>query len=595
MDETIGVKGGYNDRRRMLKISREQKKKLRELQEKKELRELEKKVRKQQIFTLIKTLPIAIGGGTIKTLYDVGTGKKEVDKQSEYSKWRIKEYDADFTTRAKRQSDVSKQETKQVTIIRKDGRKIVVEIPVEVKVLDNIPIKDHDVIYEEKLEKEIEKQQEKKEKETEEKNKDKEIISVSIKEEKSEKKRKKKEVKSSEEEKISDQEIISIDSKSKNEKIIETKNDDKTEIIEKVSKNIEFDDLDDKLREKLSRLKSRKIIDEYEKQLKDIRYDLRRLVSDYNVLVKEEETAMTSRELDDILDRLNEVIVRVEKLKNRIQIDNLDKYDDNYIYTLIEDYLLEFKDKRVVSEIKDSPLYILISEKLDELDSRKDELKGKVSSKKDELAIKEEDFDLLKEKFYRVDKINKSLEEFQKEQERLLKDVQEKVANSVTESERVRVEIEAMSRQSRRLLRRLTLAMLYPGSRAARGMAIATSTYLRFARQLLAPTTVTRRYRVVEVVDYSRDIEYSIKSINDAIDLLKNSDKQIDSLIYQIKAEFGDYLGVFKEYDQLLSNLEKIKTDLHEKEYEMEKVKRAQERELEKNNAKVLTRGEFPM
>ena len=128
-----------------------------------------------------------------------------------------------------------------------------------------------------------------------------------------------------------------------------------------------------------------------------------------------------------------------------------------------------------------------------------------------------------------------------------------------------------------------------------KGMAISTASYIHFARQLLNPTTTTKKYKVIEVNDYSRDIENSIKTIDEANSLLYKTDQQIDTLISQVKYEFQDYIGVFGECDQLLNNLYRIKNDLREKEYEMEKIKKAQERELEKNNAKVLTRGEYPM
>lgn len=349
------------------------------------------------------------------------------------------------------------------------------------------------------------------------------------------------------------------------------------------------------MKDELDKIKARKIIDEYEKQLKDIRYELRQLIYEYNVLEAENSNAITSKEVEDILARLSEVIWRVEELKNKIRIENLDKYDDNYIYTLIEDYLLEFKDKQVISEIKDSPLYVLIEEKLDELDQKKDDLDKRVKDKKYELIKKEEDFEVLKEKYYRIDKINKELIDFQKEQDALLKEIRNKIDNAVDVSERVQVEIEAMSRQSRRLLRRLTLAMMFPGTRAARGLSLTTAAYIHFVRQLMNPTTVTRRYRVVSVTDYSRDIENSISSIDDAVNMLDKTDEQVDKLISQIKSEFKDYIGVIKECDELLSNLQKVKNDLSEKEYEMQKLKQAQELELERNNAKVLTRGEYQL
>ncbi len=580
MDETIGAKGGYNDRRRTLIITNKQKEKLKEKQQEKELKELEEKVKKQQIYTLIKSLPIAIGGGTFKILYDIGTGKKNIDKQEEYSKWKVKEYDADMSVKSRQEKEYEKKK-KKVVVIQPDGRKVVVLVPIEEdkKEIDHSIVEDKKEEKKKILEEEINKQEEvikgnnkKQEKEIE---KEKEI---------------KKEVIEYEEIKETKKEKEDISSKKQEENILKTE----TKEIEK-EENISFDDLTPAMKDKLDKLKARKIIDEYSKQLKDIRYDLRKLISEYNVLVDEKDNAITSKEMEDILDKLSEIIWKVDELKSKIQIDNLDKYDDNYIYTLIEDYLTEFKDKKLISEIKDSPLYIMIAEKLDELDKRKDELNKEVNDKKDELVEKEIDFDKLKEKYYSIDKFNKELIEFQKQQDALLKEVQEKVANAVTVSERVQVEMEAMNLQSRRLLRRLTMAMLFPGTRIARGTALTTAAYLSFVRQILNPRTTTRRYRVINVEDYSSDIEYTISSIEDAIGMLGKTSKQVDKLISQIYDEFKDYIGVIKECDELLSNLQKIKSDLAEKEYEMERVKKAQERELEKNNAKVLTRGEYPM
>ena len=48
MDETIGVKGGHNDRRRTIVITKRNKKKLEEYEEERYIRDLEKKVKRQQ-------------------------------------------------------------------------------------------------------------------------------------------------------------------------------------------------------------------------------------------------------------------------------------------------------------------------------------------------------------------------------------------------------------------------------------------------------------------------------------------------------------------------------------------------------------------
>ena len=592
MDETIGSKGGYNDRRRSLVISSNQKKKLRAIQKEKELKELEADVKKKQIYTMIKSLPIAVAGGTFKILYDTATGKKDIDKQEEYSKWRIKEYDTDFSTRERGEKPVK---TKVVVVIEPDGHKVTIRVPIiEDDKIVEIPLHEKDVIISPKYKedkkddikvvaKQEEKKQEEKKQEIKVETKKEETINVNVEKKQEEiNNKKQKEGKFS----FGVAEDIQPEKNTKEE----LKEINKSNFVSDI-----FIGLSEKEKEKLSKLQARKIIDEYEKQLKDIRYELRLLVFDYNILVDEGDKAIKSEELDSILERLNELIIKIESLKDKIQIDNLDKYDDNYIYTLIEDYLVEFKDKRVVNEIKDSPLYIMISEKLDEIDRKKDTFKEDLEEKREEKKLQEEDFEKLREKYYKVDKINKDLLNFQNEQDALLKDIQEKVRNAVTVSERVQVEVQAMNISTRRLLRMLRRSLLFPVPRAGRAAAAQTALYLSFMRQILNPPTTTRRYRVITVEDYSRDIEYSIKSLENALDLLSKTSKQVDKFILQIKDEFKDYLGVLPECDELLHNLEKVKSDLREKEYEMEKIKKEQEKELEKNNAKVLTRGEYPM
>ena len=52
---------------------------------------------------------------------------------------------------------------------------------------------------------------------------------------------------------------------------------------------------------------------------------------------------------------------------------------------------------------------------------------------------------------------------------------------------------------------------------------------------------------------------------------------------------------MISEYDSMLNNLYRIRKDVFEKEYEMERLKAQQEKQLEINNAKVLSRGSYPV
>ena len=539
MNEAIGVKGGRNDRKRVRIIQKKRKKRENEERDK-NLEELEKSVKKRQIYTLVKTLPIVVLGGTVKTFYDTANGKKK-DLEEEGSKWKIKEYDQDISSKTEEEflEEKRKKQQRKRILTTPFGEEVVVTVFEGGKklfggVLDEVSL---------------------------EQKKD----SIS-------------------------------DAK---EALGEVKEGSRGEVFqersfsEEAMTDISLDELTPRERETFYKLKSRRIIEEFEKELKDIRYDLRRVIYEYNVLVQEDENVTFSKDAEIILDRLSDVILKIEELKSHIQIDRLEEYDSNYIYYLIEGYMKEFHDKRVVDEMKDSSLYILISEKLEELDKKKGEFSHEVSSQKEELEEREESFQKLQEKFYSIERLNKDLYDFQKEQDRLLREVQEKVRNSLSVTEKVEVEFRAMDRQSRRLMRMLAFQMFLPGARFGRGVAASTASYLYFVRQILNPETTTKKYRVITVEDYSEDILNAISSLEDASLLLQKTSSQIDRILSEIYEKYGDYIGVFPECDSMISNLLKIKSEVEEKEYEMEVLRKKQERELERNNAKVKERGQY--
>ncbi|MBR5370282.1 MAG: hypothetical protein IK137_03145 [Bacilli bacterium] len=152
-----------------------------------------------------------------------------------------------------------------------------------------------------------------------------------------------------------------------------------------------------------------------------------------------------------------------------------------------------------------------------------------------------------------------------------------------------------MNIHTRMLLRRLSLMMLIPGRRGAKALSLMYAIYANMARYMVNPKTVTKKYRDVIVYDYSKDIEKSINSIEDITNDLSKANKDIDKLITKIKEDFSEYIGVNKDCDELLSNLEKVKSNFKEKEYELEQIKLKQEKELERNNAKMLKKGTYPM
>ena len=561
MNETIGEKGGYNDRRRSLKIQNEQKKKKEQALIEREVKELEKKVKKQQVLTLVKTLPIVIVGGTLKIIYDTAKKGDSLTDIREKSDGYVNPFikDSEDYVRGKVTTKVVKTN---------DGGKVIVSVPVsdsdgKKSIIEDLLFPGH----------------------SEEK---KFIYEGNVNEG----------VKHTDQTNLTDTPTKVIFNGNEYVSSPEVRNDYSTpKIIDYSDYDLELDSdkLPDYIRDTLEKLKSHKLISEYEKELKDIRYDLRQLIYEYSVLVDDSEKISNNQDADIILERLSSVIDKIDELKNRIKIDEIEKYDDNYIYYLIEDYLGEFSEGKAISTIKDSPLYIEIASKINELDSKKDDLSLKVNDKKQHIEDVNKKFEEFKNKYYSVDRINNELLKFQYEQDRLLYEVQEKVKEATSVSEKVRFEFAAMNVQSRRLMKILSLQLFLPGPRVAKSFAANTALYLLFMKNIMKPKIVSKKYKVVKVRDYSDDIERNIDSIIDASRLLKNTSSQIDKMIIEINNDFKDYINSIPEISEVLSNLYKIKSEVLEKEYEMKKLKEKQEKILEQNNAKVLTRGEYPM
>ena len=272
-----------------------------------------------------------------------------------------------------------------------------------------------------------------------------------------------------------------------------------------------------------------------------------------------------------------------------MKIDIKDLETDAYLTDIVDQYMDEFKNKNIVSEIKDSDLYIMIAEKLEEVTEKTGTLTNKVEDTKEKLELDEAQFDKLKESYYNFENFNNQLIAFQSEQDFLLKDLEKKVSESTSITEQVQYRVQLMNRQNRRLLQMIALPMLIPGNRSARAVASATAAYLYFMRNLLNPRLRQQRYRIISVIDYSSEIEKNISKIEDAATSISKTSNKLEEMIRKIEVDFKDYLNDIPECRELLSNLNKLLSDLKEKEEELQKTKQEQEKLLETNNQKVKT------
>lgn len=500
MDRTIGEKGGHNDLRRTMIITKQQKEKLKKYQEQKDLKELEEKVKKQQIKTFVKIAPIIIAGNVFKTL----SGNN-----------RIERINPMFLPTS------STEDNKKQSFITTDSHNNIIEVVV--KTTSN----------------------------------------------------------SMEKVKLNPESIRKIVSKK------ESKKEKKTEVLEVSQNTIPIKETE--IDSNITKLKNKEIIKQYEEKLIEARRELKEIVFEYQVIADNYKAVYNKEELQELLDKLNVIVKKLDELKEKINLKDSNDYDEAYIREIASYYISSFEKKEIISEIKDSELYILISSKIAELEIQKELLNIKLEDRKTDLKIDEENIDTLKDKYDEYNSFNLSLLKLQAEQDALVKELQQKIASSISIQEKVEVQTSFLNIQARQLMGLLAAQSLIPGAGSARRMAIATASYLYFTRNmtrnLIRPRTVTKHYRVFSVTDYSKDIENSLNELDKGIYLLKKSSTELERTIADFREKYKDYLNM-KNVKELLENLEKVYDSLKEKEEDLLRIKSEQEKNLEENKEK---------
>ena len=559
MNEAIGVKGGKRDRKRRIIITANQKKKIKENYKRKKqerIKKLEKEVKNLQLASFLVAVPISVAGTTVETLLNLREEQKEerlqakglqIEERAQAKALQTEElhqanklelgesaiYIEDYQSNDRKFTDYGYPKTI-------DGKEVV---SYPDKKIITIEKKEYPKVVEAKVS-------------LEENNKNITLKETLEQPNKQQEERKKVEVKEQ------NQTIMPIPASK----------------IETLEENKIFQKITDK-----------KIVAEYEEKLKDVKIELKKLIYEYNVLQQASEDLTDSKEAEEILYQLSIIIKKIEELKSKMKIDIKDLETDAYLTDIVDQYMDEFKNKNIVSEIKDSDLYIMIAEKLEEVTEKTGTLTNKVEDTKDKLELDESQFDKLKESYYNFENFNNQLIAFQSEQDFLLKDLEKKVSESTSITEQVQYRVQLMNRQNRRLLQMIALPMLIPGNRSARAIASATAAYLYFMRNLLNPRLREQRYRIISVIDYSSEIEKNISKIEDAATSISKTSNKLEEMIRKIEVDFKDYINAIPECRELLSNLNKLLSDLKEKEEELQKTKQEQEKLLETNNQKVKT------
>lgn len=324
----------------------------------------------------------------------------------------------------------------------------------------------------------------------------------------------------------------------------------------------------DKFSKKYENIANKKILIEYENKLKDIKNDLRKITYEFSLLTLPKIEDENKEDVEELFSKINLVIRKISNLEDKITFNN-SYLEDNYLDYVVEKYLDEFKIGKQVTEIKDSPLYILISEKINQLEMAKETLKDRVNIEK--LKLLPEEIINMKSEYYNFNNINNELLKIQYEQDSLLRELMGNI-NNITIADRTKEEIKYLSIESSIILKKLKKINLVPGVRSGKAIAFLSATMLLSIKKVKYQRHKNINYKVITINDYDKNLETDIDKIYSTRKLLTKTSTRLKMFITYLNNNFSQYIKYSYDAKELLDNLYAIKYIVDEKEYEIGKL-----------------------
>ncbi len=336
----------------------------------------------------------------------------------------------------------------------------------------------------------------------------------------------------------------------------------------------------DKFSKKYENIANKKILIEYENKLKDIKNDLRKITYEFSLLTLPKIEDENKEDVEELFSKINLVIRKISNLEDKITFNN-PYLEDNYLDYVVEKYLDEFKIGKQVTEIKDSSLYILISEKINQLEMAKEALKDRVNIEK--LKLLPEEIINMKSEYYNFNNINNELLKIQYEQDSLLRELMGNT-NNITIADRTKEEIKYLSIESSIILKKLKKINLVPGVRSGKAIAFLSATMLLSIKKVKYQRHKNINYKVITINDYDKNVETDIDKIYSTRKLLTKTSTRLKMFITYLNNNFSQYIKYSDDAKELLDNLYAIKDIVDEKEYEIGKL------EEEKRNTRNIVK-----
>lgn len=330
-------------------------------------------------------------------------------------------------------------------------------------------------------------------------------------------------------------------------------------------------------------------VDESKKLLEEMSKEIEFLKSE----VDKQYTQEQLKEIKFRYDKLNEKISKLRKqyyfMKEKYEFEGYDLLEN---ITLIEN-IEDFKTKADLEELElmvDACKYEVEAIDSVVIENKKAKKVGiAIEDKKNELVDRDNSFDNAKEEKYRLDNLNKTIEEELKNESIILEEIKKQLNSVENETRIVRgltLNTDRMVHSFLRITAGIITAPLFNIFGTMLGIHLVRSG-LRELRDSLIPEEVNRveyiqRFNNVErqILNAKDDVERTLIIINDSFDTIKDIKK-----IY--KDKFEKYASYIPEYNKLWNDMENLEKRLLECKNRVNDYKTTLDENYQKNAIRV--------
>lgn len=341
-------------------------------------------------------------------------------------------------------------------------------------------------------------------------------------------------------------------------------------------------------------------LDEIEIMLKRNWHELENIRYELNIIKEQEEKETDTKEVEILLERLEKLIKKLEEIKKDFYNKNFKEIykshnSDAYIMHLINEYKDAIKNddrsNASILQIKQIEEYINIIDEIIDIEKETDKLNYTLEDKKEEYNIRDDEFEDLKDSYYDIEKEEKFITSFLKEQDYILKEIDEKVKNSTTITKTVEYKSELVINYTKLLKATLLLATanMFPPTRKGNALraGLMVSSVFNFANVVSPRIREDKTITKVRYIDYSDVIHNQMDSLNNITSSIKQAIEIIKVLKSDFAKEFSEYAKVIPEFNNMMLKLNDIEKELIIKNDIIKDYNQRLDETLSKNNVKV--------